>query len=361
MLISFWHCGCAQKNFSWADVRMSLFSIIVPVYNAGEFLRPCLDSVLAQTDSDWECVCIDDGSTDGSGEILDSYARRDSRFRVVHQENQGVSSARNTGLEQASGAWITWLDADDLYGPQRLAEARRIISEKNPDLLRFRTYMGRAGESSFGCGARVSHDYAVFDGLKAKVWGWRNLMPAAMLWTWVARREILNGLKFRLGMRVKEDSIYCGNFVNRLNRVVQSEFNAYFYRYVTSSAMHSTRRADDCITLVTAVKELCQQERGVELETPDLASVMYSQLRTYAECDVLDWMRLRQGERFRNAEVRAMYRDLMSVGLSAYRSCLPQRFRLALAWWQKTGQDWPVICVMKAEKMARKFARLCRN
>lgn len=89
------------------------FSIVIPVYNVAACLRECLDSVLAQTFGDWETLCVDDGSTDGSGAILDEYAARDSRFRIVHQPNAGVGAARNAALEMAVGEWLTFLDGDD--------------------------------------------------------------------------------------------------------------------------------------------------------------------------------------------------------------------------------------------------------
>ena len=91
-----------------------LFSIIIPVYNVAPYLRECLDSVLAQTFGDWESICVDDGSTDGSGAILDEYAAKDSRFKVIHQTNAGVSAARNCALEQMSGEWFLFLDGDDI-------------------------------------------------------------------------------------------------------------------------------------------------------------------------------------------------------------------------------------------------------
>ena len=94
---------------------MPFFSIIIPVYNVAPYLRECLDSVLAQTFKDWEAICIDDGSTDGSGEILDEYGARDKRFRVLHQGNAGVSAARNRGLEEAKGEWVLFMDPDDFY------------------------------------------------------------------------------------------------------------------------------------------------------------------------------------------------------------------------------------------------------
>ncbi len=88
-------------------------SIIVPVYKVEQYLGRCLDSIAAQTFTDWECILIDDGSPDKSGDICDEYAERDSRFRVIHQKNAGVSAARNAGLDVARGEWIGFVDSDD--------------------------------------------------------------------------------------------------------------------------------------------------------------------------------------------------------------------------------------------------------
>lgn len=98
-----------------------LFSIIVPVYRSGPFLRDCLDSIRNQTLTDWECICINDGSPDDSGAILDEYARKDARFTAIHQENRGVSAARNAGLSLARGNWTAFVDGDDTVEPDMLA------------------------------------------------------------------------------------------------------------------------------------------------------------------------------------------------------------------------------------------------
>ena len=90
-----------------------LISIIVPVYNVEDYIRPCLDSILAQTYTNFEAILVDDGSKDGSGSVCDEYAEKDSRFIVVHKENGGVSSARNKGLEIAKGEYIAFVDSDD--------------------------------------------------------------------------------------------------------------------------------------------------------------------------------------------------------------------------------------------------------
>lgn len=90
-----------------------MLSVIVPVYNAEEYLRKCVDSILYQTYSDLELLLINDGSTDSSGVVCDEYARKDYRVRVIHKENGGVSSTRNLGLDLAKGEYITFVDADD--------------------------------------------------------------------------------------------------------------------------------------------------------------------------------------------------------------------------------------------------------
>lgn len=95
-------------------------SIIVPVYNAGRYLHECVESIIAQTFTDWELLLVDDGSTDGSHAICDDYAVSDSRIRAIHQPNGGVSAARNSGLDKASGQRIAFIDADDRVEPNYL-------------------------------------------------------------------------------------------------------------------------------------------------------------------------------------------------------------------------------------------------
>ena len=92
---------------------MNLLSVIVPVYNVEAFLPKCLNSLLNQTYKDLEIILIDDGSTDNSGKICDEYAERDNRIKVIHQKNQGVSAARNVGLDLSTGDYITFVDSDD--------------------------------------------------------------------------------------------------------------------------------------------------------------------------------------------------------------------------------------------------------
>ncbi len=92
-----------------------LISVVIPVYNVEKYLKECLDSVIIQTLKDIEIICIDDGSNDNCGGILEEYAKKDSRFVVVHQENRGVSASRNLAMELANGEFVAFMDPDDFY------------------------------------------------------------------------------------------------------------------------------------------------------------------------------------------------------------------------------------------------------
>ena len=117
------------------------FSIVIPVYNVAPYLRECLDSVLAQTFTDWEAICVDDGSTDGSGAILDEYEAKDKRFRVIHQKNAGVSAARNAALEVMKGQWFLFLDGDDMLRVDGLNEFVPYISGDKYDGILVQPYI----------------------------------------------------------------------------------------------------------------------------------------------------------------------------------------------------------------------------
>lgn len=112
-------------------------SIIVPVYNAEKYLRRCLDSIAGQTFADFECILVDDGSTDGSPAICDEWAAKDRRFRVIHQKNGGASAARNAGLDAARAPWLFFVDSDDAIALCALEQVRDTQLKNPHDLVFF--------------------------------------------------------------------------------------------------------------------------------------------------------------------------------------------------------------------------------
>lgn len=110
-------------------------SIIVPVYNTEKYLRTCLDSIMAQTFTDFEAILVDDGSTDSSGIICDEYAAKDNRFVVVHKQNEGVAKARITAFENSKGELITFIDSDDYVAPEYIEKLSEPIIQKGFDMV----------------------------------------------------------------------------------------------------------------------------------------------------------------------------------------------------------------------------------
>lgn len=112
-----------------------LISVIVPVYNVEKYINKCIDSIVNQTYKNLEIILVDDGSLDKCGRICDEYANMDNRIKVIHKENAGVSSARNSGIENSTGSWIAFVDADDWIERNYFTELLRIAKEKDAELI----------------------------------------------------------------------------------------------------------------------------------------------------------------------------------------------------------------------------------
>lgn len=158
-------------------------SVIVPVYNAGAYLVRCVDSILTQTEQDLELILVDDGSTDGSGALCDSYAAGDARVRVIHKRNEGVSQARNDGLQAARGDYLAFADGDDFLEPDMYARLLAVREETGCDAVYcgFRRVWGERAEVETFPERRVLEGEQVRryaeELLKAKAFGavWRGL------------------------------------------------------------------------------------------------------------------------------------------------------------------------------------------
>ena len=155
---------------------MIKFTIIIPVYNVESYLRECLESILRQTFQNWEAICVNDGSTDGSIEILSEFATQDRRFKVISQPNGGLSAARNIGIDNASGEYLLFLDSDDwleqdmlgtldatLEGEDMICFSGRRFFESSktfnpPDTLAIKSYT--TGMEYYNENALVSRDFA---------------------------------------------------------------------------------------------------------------------------------------------------------------------------------------------------------
>jgi len=191
---------------------MPNISIIVPVYGAENYLHPCLDSILAQTYVDWECILIDDGSKDKSGTICDEYSTRDNRFRVIHKENGGVSSARNVGIDESSGEWCCFIDSDDWIEESYLQNF--IDSIEKTDELILQSYYKDIELSKRSTLISLPEKLITSASELVCFLDYTNAYNG-YLWHRLFKRSIIKefNIQFPIGVSFAEDGIFCLNYI----------------------------------------------------------------------------------------------------------------------------------------------------
>ncbi len=230
---------------------MLRYSVIVPVYNAQAYLKLCLDSVLCQdTSYGYEIILVNDGSTDGSGQLCDQLACEHSCIRVVHQKNQGVSAARNAGIQTARGQYILFLDSDDFWSTQMLTTLDT-FSEETPDIIEFGyQYVYEDGTCKEAPSARIPRGETGREYLD-EVFR-MSQMPVIASWAAAYRRFFLldNELAFPMGVQYAEDFDFRMRCLDRAQCVVGVEQSFYNYRMNNQSATHtlSARKMSDLLS-----------------------------------------------------------------------------------------------------------------
>lgn len=217
---------------------MPEISVIVPVYKAEDYLHACVDSILSQTVSDFELILVDDGSPDGCGAICDDYAARDSRVRVIHQENQGQAAARNHALSIAKGEWVCFVDSDDAVHPQMLERLGQAAAESGAAMSMCRMLEAPEMPEDFSSPVEVSWEL-----LSMEEESLVALFDAGDYPGWVAcakliRRELVQSHLFCPG-RVYEDNEAVCHWIYGAKTVASIPHSLYFYRTNPGSTTQS--------------------------------------------------------------------------------------------------------------------------
>lgn len=222
---------------------MPKVSVIVPVYNVEKYIHRCIDSILSQTFTDWELILVDDGSPDSSGAICDEYAARDARIRVIHKENGGVSSARNVGIKQAAGEWITFVDSDDYLDEDSLLSMVELTKHYDADLFCFGIRMTTTDKPMQ---RKQQHDtlYTVdSSNLIKKILLYNtNCGPCSKMF----RTKRLQNFRFDESLKIGEDLLFNLHYLSNLHSpIICSDLCVYNYYTNPSSAMHSKNLFDE--------------------------------------------------------------------------------------------------------------------
>ena len=213
-----------------------MISVIIPVYNVERFLRICIHSVLCNTYKNLQVICIDDGSIDHSGDILDEMAASDPRLLVIHQRNRGVSAARNTGLENAYGDFIAFIDSDDLIHYRYFETMLNCIMSRKADVV--------------ACGCRKiseeetpeQHNYRHISYTRLNDRDFFNQYYVRhMVWAKLYRRSGLREERFAEKVRIAEDTIFNLHVVGNLQDpvVYGTKEELYYYRVRSNSIVHT--------------------------------------------------------------------------------------------------------------------------
>ena len=235
-------------------------SVIMPVYNSEKYLNKSIESVLGQSYKDFELILVDDGSTDSSGKICDEYAVSDTRIKVIHQANGGVSKARNTGIARSVGKYILFLDSDDEMDQNLMEENFKIIEKLDPDILIFNfryVFPDHTTENGFKQNKLFFGDNRKFFDEKLEKVVENELMNAP--WNKIIRKEMIqnNNLHFDERFSILEDAMFSISACTVANSICVNS-NIYHSYNIWGSGSLRTKWSENRFE---AIKELYKLER----------------------------------------------------------------------------------------------------
>ena len=251
-------------------------SVIMPVYNVDDFLLECLESVDRQTYKNFELIIIDDGSTDKSGEICDSFCATHPYSRVIHKENGGVSVARNTGMEVATGDYIVFIDSDDIISESYLAALVKLMAESNDEmaLVGYETEDVNKLEDLSTMSSTVHDVDYIYDNII------RNLGIGGFLWNKIFNRTLIEKeqIRFLKGVVIWEDMYFVLQYLKNISQVNCSQIKLYYYRQRSTSAI-SNMTLEKKFGKIEIARKICNFEKSGCQQFHDDAIKNY--LRTY--------------------------------------------------------------------------------
>lgn len=250
-------------------------SVIVPVYNAEKYLRRCIDSILAQTFTDFELLLIDDGSKDQSGKICDEYADNDCRIKVFHKENGGVSSARNVGLDNINGKWLAFIDSDDIIEQDYLYNLIAKSDEVDFVICGYKQ-IGRQNkiviyhEAVYNMNSRKEMSFFDKSELEAQslfYCPWRKLYKSGIIKT--------HNIRFETNLFLGEDTCFIISYINYVNKIKTIRSTSYTYELPYNPNKYSMNFDEFKSHIETFESYLSTLERCKDLKFNKIRAMMY--------------------------------------------------------------------------------------
>lgn len=287
-------------------------SVVIPVYNVEKYLRECVDSVLKQTYSSYEIILVDDGSTDSSGSICDSYLIKDSRIRVLHKANGGLSSARNAGLEIAVGKYVYFLDSDDYITAQTLEKLVETAEKENSDIVFFDAVSFADAEDNFKVSQNYirKHNYKTGKGTAVFSEMQKNDEFHSAVQLMVFKRRFLqkNGLVFVDGIYY-EDMVFSYSSLCVADIVSHVHLPLYYRRYRPNSIMTSNKNPKHFASFTRVYEEVKSFSESLGISDEAFAKAYI--VRCAFNCFNI-YEKLSKGDKEKNKEkIKAISNDIL--------------------------------------------------
>lgn len=298
---------------------MEKISIIAPVYQVEKYIGQCIESVINQTFKNFELILIDDGSKDKSGNICDEYAKRDKRIHVVHTENKGAASARNRGLDLATGKYIAFVDGDDYLAENMLDKLYKVITQENCDVV-VCDFLNLHANPDKDFSLQLSDSKVSGREILSHLKNQKNYGVWTIVWNKLYKKEILKDLRFPEG-KYFEDEIFSDQLYLRCNEVQVISDVLYYHRVLETSTMN-TQKIRNYLDLIDAFQLRINLYLENRLPDDEVYKVLIYMLEPYTKCAKADFMgndkeRLKQAKRF----IRKSSRILIKKRLSFIKKC----------------------------------------
>ncbi len=241
-----------------------LVSIIIPVYNTEKYLSKCLESVINQTYKNLEIILINDGSTDKSKEICESFAKKDKRIQILNKENSGVSSARNHGMRLAKGQYIAFIDGDDYAEENYIEELLKNLKQTESDCVLCgynRVYDKKIEQITKEKNIYLNKEEFLFSILNVQT-------GTGFTWAKLWKREAIKDVQFDEEVKIGEDALFCMKACKNINKVYILNKALYNYRFNASSAVRKYDQgyADKILKSMQIAKRYIEKEYSKDEE-----------------------------------------------------------------------------------------------
>jgi glycosyltransferase involved in cell wall biosynthesis len=293
---------------------MEKISIIAPVYQVEKYIGQCIESVINQTFKNFELILIDDGSKDKSGNICDEYAKRDKRIHVVHTENKGAASARNKGLDLATGKYIAFVDGDDYLAENMLDKLYKVITQENCDVV-VCDFLNLHANSDKDFSLQLSDSKVSGREILSHLKNQKNYGVWTIVWNKLYKKEILKDLRFPEG-KYFEDEIFSDQLYLICNEVQVISDVLYYHRVLETSTMN-TQKIRNYLDLIDAFQLRINLYLENRLPDDEVYKVLIYMLEPYTKCAKADFMgndkeRLKQAKRFIRKSSRILIKKRLS-------------------------------------------------